>query len=107
MSIGRIGRKRKSNLSLRWMPYRMLFYHSQSKDKLYFTKLKTITLERPSYVKITRNEINIIQSIGSNEFTECELVSIKKSIENEAVKLIGIKIEEDYKINITLVGNDE
>ena len=105
MSIGGyiVGRKRKSNLSLRWMPYRLLYYFSPEEEKKYISILKSINLERPKEVKIHSNEILITQAIGSYKFNELELMSIKESIKNETIKLIG----KDYKINITLVGNDE
>ena len=110
MEMDRIGRKRKSNLALRWMPVRMLFYFSPPKEGEggnYFAKLESITVTRPSYVRITGNELKIVQSIGFHEFTELELRNIKESIKGEACKLIGIK-EENYKFNIKLIiGNNE
>jgi hypothetical protein len=96
-----IGKKRKSNLAMRFIPFRKLFYFSSEEGKNIAT-LKSITLERPREVKIHSDEILITQAIGSYKFNELELMSIKESIKGEACRLIGIK-EENYKFNIILI----
>ena len=73
--------KKKGNLTRRYLPYRMLAFIAKSNGTFYNYKLMTVTLERPSIVKLTRDSVEIHQRLSKDHKY---LEEIKESLIKEA-----------------------